>query len=217
MKRAAEKLFDFPVVYRAKFFFTGLIFRLVKPVMFRTHFTLEEVLLQNIPGGTSVLEIGCGDGANFRLLAAREGGVGRFCGVDVNPHMVEYCRSRHPEARWLVAARPPYTDAGERFDRVVIINVLHHLDDRPAIVGILREAARLGTEIVLFEPLQSENPLLHALKRFYWLVTDGGNLYLRHHEFKSLFAEAGLVVKWEAMSAPLRHFYAARLTGSRRV
>jgi SAM-dependent methyltransferase len=211
MKRAAERLFDFPALYRAKFLFTGALMRLVKPVIFHTYFTLDEVLARNIPPNSSVLEIGCGDGANFRLMETK-GLVARFCGLDVNPNMIEHCRTRHPAQQWLIAAHPPYPTSGDQFDISLIVNVLHHLESRDMILEVLREAATQGKQVVLFEPLQSENFFLYWLKRLYWLVSDGGNLYLRREEFSRLFADAGLVVSWEAISAPLMHFYAARLT-----
>ena len=137
-------------------------------------------------------------------------GAVRFTGIDINSAMIRHCAATLPDQHWVVAS-PPYAFADGQFDYCVIVNVLHHLHDRAEMRNMLSEAARISKRVLLFEPLQSESALLHALKRLYWSITDGGSDYLRLAEFHALFAEARLRLTWERSSEPFRHFYGARL------
>jgi hypothetical protein len=76
---------------------------------------------------------------------------------------------------------------------------------------MLREAGRIARTVALFEPLQSENAVLAAIKRLYWGLTDGGHEYPRLAAYRSLFVRAGVRIAWERFSSPLRHFYGALL------
>jgi SAM-dependent methyltransferase len=205
--RLAERLFNFPRLYRAKYAITGSLLAAVRPLAFRSMVTAGDLFAQ-VPAGARVCEIGCGDGANYRAL--REVGPLSYTGIDANPAMVAHCRDEYPEHAWL-RAFPPYSFPDRAFDVCIIVNVLHHLDNREQILEMLREAGRIASAVLLFEPLQSESRVLRALKRTYWSLTDGGLHYNRLDEFQALFAEAGLSVAWERYTLPLRHFYAARL------
>ena len=88
--------------------------------------------------------------------------------------MIEYCSANYPQQRWLVS-NIPYEFVDDSFDYCVIVNVLHHLNSRADVASMLREAKRLAKNVVLFEPLQSETPILYLAKRLYWAITDGGN------------------------------------------
>ena len=61
--RAAEALFRFPRLYRAKFIVTGAVLRLVRPYVFKTMVRDEDVFhAAAMPAGARICEIGCGDG-----------------------------------------------------------------------------------------------------------------------------------------------------------
>ena len=211
ISRAAEALFNFPRAYRWKFKLTGALLALVRPVLFKTMVRDEDLFrCAEIPAGSRICEIGCGDGENYRKIEGIASGT-RYTGIDINPAMIEHCRSRHPEHQWLVAS-VPYPFADDSFDYCIIVNVLHHLNDPSEIRSMLREARRISKNILLFEPLQSEQALLYHIKQLYWALTDGGSHYSRLHEFRELFEAVDLRPDWERFSSPLRHFYAARLT-----
>jgi ubiquinone/menaquinone biosynthesis C-methylase UbiE len=203
---AMERLFNFPRLYRAKFALTGAAVAITRPVLFRNYFTFKGLLAEHIRTGQRVCEIGCGDGENYRLLRDAVGSVD-YTGVDVNPNMIQHCRQQHPEARWICGEDLPSCG----FDTCIICNLLHHLETRSRVIHVVRTASRLAGEVLLFEPLQSENRLLAVLKSGYWASTDGGKLYLRLAEFHEVFAEAGAHVGWEVISEPLRQFYSCQL------
>ena len=91
----------------------------------------------------TILEIGCGTGAMLTEL----GHLGAAYGLDVAPLAVRYCRERGIDSVCLGDAQAlPYGD--ERFDLVVAIDVLEHLDDDAgALREILRVCRRGGTFI----------------------------------------------------------------------
>ena len=73
-----------------------------------------------------VLDVGCGIGD---MLSFRAGTVG----VDVNPLLVEHCRSRGLEAHLSQSDRLPFSDRS--FDGALLDNVLEHLPDPRAVLS----------------------------------------------------------------------------------
>lgn len=118
--------------------------------------------------GTSVLDLGCGDGAYTVEFAGL--GVREVVGLDPAAVAIEAARSRARElgldqrVRFEVGniyALDDYLAPG-RFDCIVIRGVLHHLPDPArALAGL---AAYEGSVVVL-EP-NGNNPVLKLLERF---------------------------------------------------
>jgi SAM-dependent methyltransferase len=107
--------------------------------------------LARVNVGERVLDVGCGIGALTHDLA-RAGA--RVVGVDMNPASIETARTRfaHPAVEFRVGdalALP-----GERFDVVVLSNVLEHLAPRVSFLSALAErtgARRLLVRVPCFE------------------------------------------------------------------
>jgi ubiquinone/menaquinone biosynthesis C-methylase UbiE len=71
-----------------------------------------------------ILDVGCGTGANLKMLRAH----GSAEGVDISEQAVEFCRERGLDSVKLGAAEElPYED--ESFDLVTALDVIEHLDD----------------------------------------------------------------------------------------
>src|SRR6185436_10162939 len=82
-----------------------------------------------------ILDVGCGTGANLKMLAA----YGNAEGVDISQQAVDYCRQRGLQSVKLGAAEQlPYEDAS--FELVTALDVVEHLDDD---VAGLREMRRV--------------------------------------------------------------------------
>ena len=106
--------------------------------------TLHTVSLvaPHVAPGTSVLDVGCGEGYVLEELVAR--GAGEVVGVDV----VDIRRERSRPFRLFDGVELPFID--RRFDVVVLSFVLHHVpDDRKR--ALLREALRVcrGTLVIV--------------------------------------------------------------------
>jgi SAM-dependent methyltransferase len=107
--------------------------------------------------GRRVLEVGCGVGGIIDLLGPRE----LICGLDVEPEVLDYARGRfrgRPECRFElldVTTAPPEKLAdlqAQRFDSIVCINVLEHIEDD---LGALRRMEGLlvpGGTLALLVP-----------------------------------------------------------------
>jgi SAM-dependent methyltransferase len=107
---------------------------------------LAEILAKHIPQGTSVLDIGCGDGSIGSLIAQLRPDI-TIQGVEflVRPECKIECRA-------FDGASLPFPDGA--FDVCVFVDVLHHTQD-PAI--LLREAARVSRSLVLLKDHLDEN------------------------------------------------------------
>lgn len=110
------------------------------PLIRRAEAKLFEVP-QGLDDSRSILEVGCGEGANLTTLR-RMGITADYTGFDCFEEKVDFCRAHHPEATFLMAdarVRFPFDDA--TFDRVLVRDVLHHLshEDR---INVINESLR---------------------------------------------------------------------------
>ena len=98
------------------------------------HRTQRALFRTYVSPGMSVLELGCATGD---LLAAVQ--PGRGVGVDLSKRMVEKASRKYP-AMQFVEADATFFDTAERFDYILINNVLEYADD---IQSLLRNCHRL--------------------------------------------------------------------------
>jgi SAM-dependent methyltransferase len=112
--------------------------------------------------GKSVLDVGTYSGS-YPIEALR-GGARRAVGVEMDPErrrVAQRIAELHGNAYEIVEGRAEEIDFAERFDRVLFLNVLHHLVDPAA---ALRNLARLSRDLVVVEfSLPSEPALLACL------------------------------------------------------
>lgn len=105
----------------------------------------EQALLATLGGladAPSILEVGCGEGANFATLR-KSGRRFRYTGFDCFPAKVAFCRQRHRDGRFLMAdARQAFPFLDRAFDRVLVRDLLHHLA-APDREQVLRESMRV--------------------------------------------------------------------------
>src|SRR5688500_10476366 len=105
----------------------------------------EQALLSHLhgmDGMPSILEVGCGEGANFATLQST-GLRFRYTGFDCFPVKVAFCRQRHREGRFLVAdARKPFPFLDDSYDCVLVRDLLHHLAEAD-MAHVLRESMRV--------------------------------------------------------------------------
>jgi SAM-dependent methyltransferase len=98
---------------------------------------LEQLLHSEVsyPAGSTVLEAGCGVGAQTVALAKRSPQAD-FTSIDISPDSLE-------------RARAPFDDEG--FDHVFVCFVLEHVGDPPAALGELRRVLKPGGSITVIE------------------------------------------------------------------
>ncbi len=107
--------------------------------------------------GRRVLEVGCGVGSIIELLGERE----FVCGIDIEEDVLEYSaarfpdRSRHQFLRLDFGSLTPEQAASLRnlrFDTIVSLNVLEHIEDDVAALRAMREILSDGGHAALLVP-----------------------------------------------------------------
>lgn len=111
---------------------------------------LVEDHLRPVPG-ERLLDLGCGPGDILELLPGVD-----YVGVDASSQYVEAARRRFGARATFIHAdlRDAQIDPGERFDAVIAIGVLHHLDDRAAseVTGLAATALAPSGRLVTLDP-----------------------------------------------------------------
>lgn len=98
------------------------------------HSTQRALFRTYVPQGPSVLELGCATGDLLAAVRPRRG-----VGVDLSRRMVEKAARKYPALEF-VEADATFFDTPERFDCILINNLLEYIDD---IQGLLRNCRRL--------------------------------------------------------------------------
>lgn len=96
-----------------------------------------------VPPGLGVLEVGCGLGD---LLAAVK--PARGVGMDFSPTMIDLARQRHPDLEFRVADAMQ-ADASEKFDYILLADLVNDLPDVQAVFEHLRSLAQPRTRLVV--------------------------------------------------------------------
>jgi SAM-dependent methyltransferase len=132
---------------KSLFYYGGLYRRIFDPLIRPS----RNAVVQRIPAGSSVLDIGCGTGALcFDLRRVKNC---RVVGIDLSRKMLDFARSvnRYEDVEFRhVDAAGIGGDGAESFDYAVILNVVHELtpDGR---VKLLREAFRLARNTIVVD------------------------------------------------------------------
>jgi len=133
-----------------------------------------------------ILDVGCGTGANLKMLAAH----GRAEGVDISSQAVDFCRERGLDSVRLGAAEQlPYENGS--FDLVTALDVVEHLDDDVAGLREMRRVLRRDGRVLLFVPAFM----------FLWGVQDDVSNHRRRYTLPGLLKAveaAGFFVEWSS-------------------
>jgi ubiquinone/menaquinone biosynthesis C-methylase UbiE len=124
--------------------------------------------------GRTLLDLGCGDGYFTRLYYDTEAPAS-IVGIDPAANAIDAATARSGDRRiqFSVGDGHSLPFESKSFDIVLIQGVLHH-DDDPA--DVVREACRLGHEVIILEP-NGYNPVLKAIEKL--------SPYHRRHREKS--------------------------------
>ncbi len=146
---------------------------------------------------TSVLEIGCGDGALLCELRRREF-AGRLEGVEITQAAVEIARERAEIDRVELYDGAHLPGADGAYELGILSHVLEHVPDPSA---LLAEAARVCGAVVMEVPLEANLSARRASKREH--AQEVGHLQrLDRDRAREIVARAGLRVA-EELEDPL--------------
>lgn len=95
--------------------------------------------VDNVDEGDTVLDIGCGNGALTYDVAKK---AGQVVGIDLNEKSISLARQRYSRENIEYICGNVLNDLpDERFDVVILSNVLEHIDERVKFLKRLREMA----------------------------------------------------------------------------
>jgi SAM-dependent methyltransferase len=150
-------------------------------------------VLDELRGARTVLEVGSGTGQIAAELLARDGSL-EYVGVDLSSAMLDVARARlavygaRATLRESSAASIPAGDGS--FDAAFGVDVLHHVEDREAVLRELRRVVRPGGRVVFLEG----NPIFPiTLALALALREERGLLSISRRALAADFAAAGLV------------------------
>jgi SAM-dependent methyltransferase len=137
-----------------------------------------------VPAGGSVLDVGCGTG--FVLERLRE----RFqaSGLEPSPIALEECRKRGLDQVRPGSAEDLSAVAGRRFDAVLFLDVLEHLDDDVAALCRARDVLAPDGVVLVTVPAF----------RFLWSQHDVANQHRRRYtqpELEQLLRRSGFILE----------------------
>jgi len=111
----------------------------------------KKAVRKELDGNKKTLDIGCG-GGTFSVLFKD------YTGIDIDPKFIEYARKKREGEFYVMDARDiKFKD--NFFDNILVISLLHHLDDK-AFLKVISEAKRVLREngqilVIAYIPTQS--------------------------------------------------------------
>ena len=118
---------------------------------------LEDLLHSgtNYPEGSRVLEVGCGVGAQTRILARRNPGA-MICSMDISEESLSHARKMADKeginnVEFIHSDVFDYEFEPEVFDHIFVCFVLEHLPDPEKAINIFHRALKKGGSITLIE------------------------------------------------------------------
>lgn len=163
----------------------------VKHRLMRYH----DFFVERIRAGERVLDIGCGYGAVAYSIASRAGA--HVTGVDLEPANINNARARFQHEHLVYSVgEAPQSLSRDRFDVVVLSNVLEHIKDR---MSFLREVqARAMPSRWLIRVPMFDRDWRPSLRRELGLFAYGDPTHYTEYtraSFQLEMAEAGFVIK----------------------
>ena len=142
------------------------------------------VLGDRLRPGMSILDAGCGPGANHPWLSAH----GDVTGVDSSPEALRLARHRHPEMEVAQADVTALPFGDEIFDLAIEITVLTMVRDDQLAVDELARVTKRGGAVLLMEPAvprlrREHDEVVHSLRRY------------RLDDLRAMASRAGLAVR----------------------
>jgi SAM-dependent methyltransferase len=149
---------------------------------------LARILAAEVPAGASVLDVGCGTGALLDAVRPARG-----VGVDLSPAMVRLARERFPRLQFRVGDAEAL-DAGEVFDRVMMVDLLEHLGNPRSALASARRACHEESRLILVTPSPAWRSILHVAERLRLKMPEGDHRWLGAEEIRRLLRETGFEV-----------------------
>ncbi len=141
--------------------------------------------------GKDILDIGCSTGTCAAAAVAME--RNRYVGIDIEPQYVEIAGNRYPQGTFLAMDARQLNFESKRFDLILIISSLHHMEDQ-VVADCFKEVERVLKDdgmVLSCEPLFTRGSYLSN----FLLKLDRGE-YIRDEEgYQQFLANFQIVEK----------------------
>jgi SAM-dependent methyltransferase len=151
------------------------------------HQTLTDYLKSVIPQGSSVLEIGCGDG---RLLGELK--PSRGLGIDFSADMVREAKKRETDRCEFVEADIEYATFTETFDYIVLFDCIGILLDIQRAFENIKTACGERTRIVIHYHSMLWEPFLKVLEALHLKMPQPHHNWLSDSDVRNFMTLSGL-------------------------
>lgn len=152
----------------------------------RTKYNIWHTVRQfitDLPSGSHVGDIGCGNGKNMQLRTDEL----TYYGVDISEVMVNICQARGHHVIQGNILRIPFED--NKFDAAMSIAVIHHLESRAERVAAIKELVRItkpGGKILIYvwafeQPVESKRKFTSQDEMVPFKNKDGSVYYRYYH------------------------------------
>jgi ubiquinone/menaquinone biosynthesis C-methylase UbiE len=105
--------------------------------------------------GEIIADIGAGSGYFALRLAQHVGATGYVYAVDISPDMIRHLNQRIHEAGLVnistILAPPGNPLLPRPVDRILFVNVWHHVEDQAGYLGLLKKTLKPGGQIVMVD------------------------------------------------------------------
>lgn len=100
-----------------------------------------------------VLELGCGDGLNIKILQSLD--IKNIVGVDISKYLLTQAKKNNPQVKFYLgsAEKLPFED--HTFDVILVDSVFHHLINYPASLKEIKRVLVAGGKLCFVEPHRS--------------------------------------------------------------
>ena len=149
---------------------------------------LKKIINEFVPVDKTVLEIGCGTGD---ILATVEPKYG--IGADLSPKMIEIAKSKYngfTNLKFHVSGEIPK----RKFDFILMIDVIEHLENRTALFKDLQQYCDLDTKIIILMANPMWEPLLLLLEKLNLKMPEGPHYRISYSELKKELEVLSFVV-----------------------
>jgi SAM-dependent methyltransferase len=115
--------------------------------------------------GRTLLDVGCGAGANLAMLSE----FGRVTGLESDPGLNRTAAERHPELR--IIHQPVFSPLEEKFDVICMFDVLEHIEDDEAALRWINDNLTDDGSVFLAVPAygafwSKDDELSHHFRRY---------------------------------------------------
>lgn len=145
----------------------------------------------NISPKDQVLDLGCGDGLNIKLLKLF--GVKDIIGVDISRFLIKLAQKNNPDVKFYLASADSLPFKANVFDVVLLDSVFHHLIYFPKVLGEIKRVLKAGGRLCFIDPHKS---ILRSLLNFMTLSSLSRVIPFLKARKSAYLAEKALIDHW---------------------